>query len=186
MKTKFYCSSILLTAALWLSNAAAQKTSSTNAASCRVGVYDSRAVAFAFFWSEGQQKERGTKVAAAQAAKRSGDTNRLSALEVELKADQAQGHRQVFSTAPVENVLATIKGKLPALLREAGVTNLISKWDADAMKQHSTCENVDVTARLVRAFIQPTEQQQKTIQEIQKQKPLPLQQCEELIRKGEI
>lgn len=186
MKTKLYCSSILLTAALWLSNALAQEISSTNNAPCKVGVYDSRAVAFAFFWSEEQQKERGSKIAAVQEAKRSGNTNRLNILQAELEADQAQQHRQVFSTAPVENALATIKGKLPEILRAAGATNLISKWNVDALKQHGTCEKVDITDRLVRAFIQPTEQQQKTIRELQKQKPLPLEKCDELIRKGEI
>jgi hypothetical protein len=45
---------------------------------------------------------------------------------------------------------------------------------------------VDVTDRLVREFIQPTGQQQKVLSEMQRQKPLPLGKCDELIRQGEI
>jgi hypothetical protein len=44
---------------------------------------------------------------------------------------------------------------------------------------------VDVTGELVREF-KPTEEQLKVIADIQKQKPLSLEKCDELIRKGKI
>jgi len=45
---------------------------------------------------------------------------------------------------------------------------------------------VDVTDRLVREFITPTPEQQKVLSEMKTVTPLPLDQCEEMIRKDEI
>jgi hypothetical protein len=62
---------------------------------------------------------------------------------------------------------------------------LVSKWDAAALKKYPNAEPVDVTAQLVREF-KPTEKQLKVIADLQKQKPLPLEKCDELIRQGKI
>jgi hypothetical protein len=44
---------------------------------------------------------------------------------------------------------------------------------------------VDVTGQLVQEF-RPTEKQLKVIADLQKQKPVPLEECNGLIRKGNI
>jgi len=53
------------------------------------------------------------------------------------------------------------------------------------LKKYPNAEQVDVTGQLVRGF-KPTEKQLKMITDLQKKKPLSLEQCDELIRKGEI
>ena len=103
-----------------------------------------------------------------------------------LRQTQDQLHRQVFSTASADDALAALKGRIPEIEKQAGVTALVSKWDEPALAQYQDAGKVDVTDRLIREFIQPTGQQQKVISEMQKQKPLPLEECNELIRKGEI
>src|SRR5947209_6935986 len=73
-----------------------------------IGVYDSRAVAYGYFWSAPHQKQLQEKMSAARAAKQSGDTNKFTELSAALKAEQDQNHRQVFSTAPVNDAMKSI------------------------------------------------------------------------------
>jgi hypothetical protein len=152
----------------------------------RIGVYDSRAVAYAHFWSEPYQKTLRERMIAAKAAKEAGDTVKYKEYETVVRAEQEQNHRQVFSVAPATEAIAAIKGRLPEIQKEAGVTAIVSKWDENALREYKSAEKVDLTDRLVREFIQPTEKQLKTISSIQKSKPLSLEKCDELIRKGEI
>jgi hypothetical protein len=158
----------------------------TNAVAGRVGVYDSRVVAYAWFWSDAQQGKLKAQMAAARAAKQAGDEAKLKEYSAALSALQDQMHREVFSTAPAEEALAEIKGRMPEIEKAAGVTKLVSKWDKPWLNNTKGAEKVDVTDELVRAFLKPTEQQLKVIEEMKKSDPLPLEKCNELIRKGEI
>ena len=164
--------------------AAAFGTESKAPSQNRVGVYDSRAVAYANFWSESSQKKMKELMTAAKAAKDSGDTAAYKAKEDAIRELQDKNHRQVFSTAPVEDALGAIKESLPEIKKEAKVDVLVSKWDADALKQYKNAELVDVTDQLIRKFITPNEKQAKTLEEIKKTKPVSPEKAEELIRKG--
>ena len=158
----------------------------TNSTTSRIGVYDSRAVAYAWFWSAKHQTQLNELMQPARAAKTAGDTNRFKEFAAKLRQQQDEMHREVFSTAPATGALTEINERLPEIQKAAGVSALVSKWDDPALKKYPDAEKVDVTDRLVREFIQPAGQQQKVLAEMQKQKPLPLEECNELIRKGEI
>jgi hypothetical protein len=158
----------------------------TNATLGRIGIYDSRAVAFAYFSSAPYQSNLKQQVAAARAAQQSGDTNKFVELKTALRNKQDEMHREVFSTAAVDEALATLKDKIPAIEKQAGVGALVSKWDETALKQNARADQVDVTDQLVREFLIPTEKQLKTIESFKASKPLPLDQVNELIRKGQI
>jgi 1,2-phenylacetyl-CoA epoxidase PaaB subunit len=152
----------------------------------RVGVYDSRAVAYAHFWSDPHQKKQAESVAAARAAKQSGDTNEFQKYATAFRDEQANMHRQVFSIAPADAAMAAIHERIPEIEKQASVSALVSKWDESALKQYKNAEKVDVTDQLVREFITPTDKQLKTIESIRKAEPLSLEKCDELIRKCEI
>ena len=158
----------------------------TNGAPARIGIYDSRAVAYAHFWSEAHQKFLKDLMAAANAAKQSGDTNKFNEYKASLRAEQYRSHRQVFSTAPADNALAAIQERIPEIQSQAGVTVLVSKWDDMALKSYKNAEIVEVTDRLVHEFIQPNARQSRTISDLQTHKPLPLKKCDELIRQGKL
>ena len=158
----------------------------TNAAAGRVGVYDSRVVAYAWFWSDAQQAQLKEQMATARAAKQAGDEAKLKKYSAALSAKQDQMHREVFSTAPAEEAMAAIKGRIPEIKKAAGVTDLVSKWDQLALNNSHGAETVDVTDILVRALLHPTEQQMKMMESIKKSQPLSLEKCNELIRKGQI
>jgi len=158
----------------------------TNVIGKRLGVYDSRVVAYAWFCSDAQQAKLKEQVAIARAAKEAGDTNKFKEYSAALRAKQDQMHREVFSTAPAAEALATLKGRIPEIEQAAGVAHLVSKWDKPSLNQYAGAETVDVTDTLVNAFLQPTKEQLKVIASIKRLAPLPLDQCNELIRTGKI
>jgi hypothetical protein len=162
------------------------RAADTNAVAGRVGVYDSRAVAYAWFTSDAQMAQLKEQMAAGRAAQQAGDQAKVMEYKTLLKGKQDQIHREMFSTAPAAEALAVLDGKLQAIEQAAGVTNLVSKWDEPALRNYKDAEKVDVTDALVRAFIQPTEKQLKTIESIEKAAPLSLEKCNELIQKNEI
>jgi len=143
----------------------------------RIGIYDSRAVAYAFFWTNDQQAKRNEQMKAANAAKAAGDTSQFEKLSKALTDAQQKIHRQVFSSAPVDDALAAIEPRLPEIRKQAGDAALVSKWDAPALRKYPSAVQVDVTDLLVAEF-KPTEKQLKAIEEIKKQKPVPLDQVE--------
>ena len=150
----FGCMAILLPA----------RAAETNAVAARVGVYDSRAVVYAWFSSDANMAKLKAEVAAAQAAKASGDNAKLKELSTALRAKQDQIHRELFSTAPADEALAEIKGRLPEIEKAAGVSALVSKWDARLSNDFKGAEQVDVTDQLVNAFITPTDKQLKILE----------------------
>lgn len=138
----------------------------------RVGVYDSRAIAVAYVGSAAHNKRMDamqTELARANAA---GDTKRARELQSQGASLQRTLHEQGFSTAPVDDLLKLVEERLPAIRKEAGVTELISKWDEGTLGKHAGAERVDVTMALVKAF-DPNERQMKTAVEIQKHQPIP-------------
>jgi len=71
--------------------------------------------------------------------------------------------------------MALLRERLPALQRELGVTQLVSRWDDDAMKGVREPDCISITDRLVREFLlTPTEKQRWTIESLKSAKPLPL------------
>ncbi|MSU22656.1 MAG: hypothetical protein EXS32_02420 [Opitutus sp.] len=178
MKTK---TRSLLTAgcALWLALASVRTAEPAQAAVERVGVYASRIVPFAHFWSEPARQDRDALIASAKAAKTAGDTARFAALNAQLVAAQKRDHLQVFSTAPAEEAMVALKDKLPAIQKELGVVRLISKWDVAALTGVAEANRLEVTDRLAREFA-PDEKRQKTIEQMKKAKPLPLDEARKL------
>ncbi|MDO8545397.1 MAG: hypothetical protein Q7S40_33565 [Opitutaceae bacterium] len=174
MKTQ---SLVSLCTVMLLSFAAAPAAEPAQTAEARVGVYDSRVVSFAHFWSEPARTERDALIASAKAAKAAGEQVRLKELEQQIVATQKRSHLQVFSTAPADEAMAALKGKLPALQQELGVTRLVSKWDEAALKGIDEANRVDATDRLAREFA-PDAKRLQTIEQMKKAKPLPLDEGE--------
>ena len=150
----------------------------------KVGVYDSRAVAYAHFWSPAADAARREAIAAAKAAKASGDAAGFEQRSAALAAHQKRMHEQVFSTAPAAEAMAALAARLPALQRELGVARLVSKWDDKALQSVPEENRVEVTDRLVREFITPTEKQQKVLDSMKTAKPISLWRMKVLNRFG--
>lgn len=142
----------------------------------RVGVYDSRVVAYACFNTPENLAATRARVTEARAAQERGETDRARTLERQIKADQKRVHLQVFSTAPVPDALAQLAPRLEAVQRETGVARVVSKWDDDALRGAPAADRVDVTDALVRD-LPLTDKQRATLRELATKKPLPLWQA---------
>lgn len=164
-----------------LSSCAADTASQTN----RIGVYDSRVIAYAHFWSEGYQQKIKDLAKSAKEAKAAGDMVRFRDMEAELKNEQDQNHLRVFSTAPVDSILALMQNRVGEVQRTTRVGRLVSKWDTPTLTQFTQAEQIEVTDALLRDF-RLNEKQMKVIADIRKQKPLPLEKAHELLRKGKL
>ncbi len=184
MKMKFNCwLAALITGMLVCSPV--PLAAETNAAPVRIGVYDSRLLAYAQFWSDAQQRKLQELVKAAKQAKDAGDTARTRELETELKKEQDENHLQVFSTAAVDNVLATMQDRIAEIHKSTGIVRLVSKWDEKALNQFARAEQVDVTDLMLREF-KLSERQMKVVEDLRNKKPLPLAKAQKLIREGKL
>jgi hypothetical protein len=164
---------------------AADETNKPGAVSERIGIYDSRAIAYAHFWTEAQQRKLNEMAQTAKAARAAGQTERYEELSTALKKAREQSHLQCFSTAPVDNVLAELKDRLPAIEKADGVSKLVSKWDEKAVKEHKGSGQVDVTDLLLREF-RLDDEQRKVVKDLCAKKPLPLKEAEKLMREGRL
>jgi hypothetical protein len=151
----------------------------------RVGIYDSRVVAFAYFWSAAQQQSLKERMAAARAAKAAGDQATYAAIAKEMKELQSRSHLQVFSTAPVDDAMAALQARLPQLAAQAGIGEFVSKWDEAALQKFPMGARVDVTDLLVQEFKLP-EPQKKALEGIKRAIPVPLDEARRLDAAGKI
>lgn len=142
----------------------------TSKAAVRIGTYDSRAIAIAYYRSGHLSEMTGLQTEYAK-AKAANDDKRAKELEAAGIAWQELLHEQAFSTGSISNIIATIKDKLPAIAKEAGVALLASKWDVTY--RDSAVEYVDVTMSLVKLF-NPGEQVMKLIEDLKTQDPVPI------------
>jgi hypothetical protein len=157
----------------------AELSGPTNAAPKRIGIYDSRAIAVAFAGSASFQEWMKSIKAEHDRARAAGDANRMKQIEADMRGRQTLAHKQAFSTAPVDECLKHVENRMPEIRQKAGVSDIVSKWDAEALKKYSLAEKVDVTMLLVDAF-QPNERQRKSAIEIQKHKPITLEEAEKI------
>lgn len=138
----------------------------------RVGVYDSRAVAYAHFWSPGAEREREEAMAAARAAQAAGDTAEFKRRSAAMADLQKRMHAEVFGAAPATEALAALTPRLPEVLRELGVARLVARWDTKALRDVPETARVDVTDALVRQFITPNDRQRKVLESMKTTAPV--------------
>lgn len=151
----------------------------------RVGIYDSRALAYACFNSPEHLAALRARMTEAKAAKARGDEARYHALAEEMQAEQKRSHLQVFSTAPVPEALAELQPQIAAVQRELGVTRLVSKWDEAALRAVPAADRVDVTEALLRDL--PLNEKQRTVlRELLAKEPLPLWKAKALALAGKL
>jgi hypothetical protein len=175
---------VLAGVALYTTVGAQQSEEKTSGSKVRVGTFDSRALAMAYYRSEPFKRHMNGLRAEYERAKAAGDEKRVKELEAEgssptwpdsgwppSPAQQELIHKQGFSTWPVDNILEKIKGKFSEIAKQADVDVVVSKWDI--VYQRSGVEFVDLTDLMVKPF-DPDDKTLKIVKEIQKQDPVPL------------
>lgn len=143
---------------------------SGEAARVRVGTYDNRAIAVAFAPSKFSDELYHKMKRARDEARESGDEKRVKEVEARAGWLQKKLHFQGFGRAPVGDLMAHIKEKLPEVARKANVD--VIAWEYDYTGKN--VERVDVTDLLVAQF-NPSPKTLKTIEQLTQKKPIPLE-----------
>ncbi len=154
--------------------AAAALSAAEPAVPAAVGIYDSRAVAYAHFWSPAAAAKRAEIVAEAKAAQAAGDTAGYDRGAKAMAELQRRMHEQVFGSAPATDALQALAPRAAAVRAALGVDRLVSKWDDKELAALPAAPRVDVTDRLVREFIVPDAKQQRVLDSLKTSTPVPL------------
>lgn len=133
----------------------------------RVGVYDNRAIAVAYFGSEYNAFIK--KRAEVKEARAEGDSARIKELDAWVEKFQRQIHFQGFCRVPVDDLLLVVKDKMAGVARRTGV-DLIG-WYPDYTG--AEVEVVDITDELVSLF-NTTEEKLKQIKGLKDVEPTAL------------
>jgi hypothetical protein len=146
----------------------------------RVGTFDSRAVALAYYRKHLRSPEFTAHIKKLKEerdrAKAAGDNQKAKRLEAEGRAGQEHTHSQVFGSAPIDEILAKIKDRLPEIAKQAGVDVIVSKWNL--AYRSPDAKFVDVTEPLAKLF-QPDEGTMKLLRELPKHQPLSAEELKE-------
>jgi hypothetical protein len=148
-------------------------------AKIRVGVFDSRIVALAYYNADEHQRAMRQMMTDLRDARAADNQERVRELEFQGPALQNLQHYQVFSTASVPNVVEQLGEVLPKVASDAGVSVIVSKWEVAYAR--SDVEYVDVTDALVRPF-NPNARVQQWIAQGRVQKPMPLLEAVKTLR----
>ena len=139
----------------------------------RVGTFDSRAVALAYYRKFYRSPEFVARLKRLKEerdqANAAGDHEKAKKLEAEGRAGQEHSHSQVFGSAPVDEIVAKIKDQLPEIAKQAGVDIIVSKWSVTYRSPDT--EFVDVTEPMAKLF-QPDEQTWKMLRDLTKHQPV--------------
>jgi hypothetical protein len=136
-----------------------------------IGIYDSRAVAVAYAQAGGDAKTLTDLQRQMKDAKAAKDTKKMDQIKAEGANLQVLRHLQAFSSAPVDDILETVKDQLPAVARDAGVLAIVGHVDC----QLDGAVTVDVTDQLV-ALFHPSDRTLKIIADLRRHEPLPMTQ----------
>ena len=147
----------------------------------RVGVYDSRSIAFAYWTPEKRSEYVDGLQKQQKAATARGDDDEAKRLSDKIWAHRILLSMQVFSTAPVDNILDTIKGSLAQVKKRADIDLLASKWDRTSLSRYKEAEQVDVTLLLL-AELDIEEKPLRYVWEMKRLPPEPLDRIEKDMR----
>jgi hypothetical protein len=140
-----------------------------------VGTFDSRGLLFAYVGSAEFNQRMSALHAEREQAASAGDDERVAELDALGPQMQRRIHAQGFGTAPVDDIIARIEDRLPAIAKQAGVDVIVSKWTLSYSSP--TAKFVDVTEQLAAEF-NPDEATLEGMRELLATDPVPPDQLE--------
>ena len=181
-RSRMTCAVLVVVLAALSAGCSQPSEETTTGSKVRVGTFDSRCLAMAYYASEMFKSRLRWLEAEYEKAKAAGDKKRVDEMEAKSASGfwpdtgwpqhPAQGamiHKQGFSTWPVDNILERIKGRIPEVAKKADVDVIISKWDM--AYQLPGVELVDVTPLLVNLIVED-EKARKNALKVREMRPI--------------
>lgn len=141
--------------------------------SVRIGTFDSRAIATAYYRSAKFQESARDLWTELREAKASGDDWRVKELEAYGSAMQHRMHQQGFGTGSVMDIMEQLGDELPEVAREARVSVIVSQWEITY--ESAEADIIDLTPQIVALFA-PTEQTLRFVESYKTVAPVPMDQ----------
>ena len=170
MRTQMIILTIVLSCAILVSVTAFAGNPAQTKPTIKIGTFDSRVVALAYFRSEEYRLSMTELHKKHQQAKAENNDSLIKVLEKEGPWMQIRMHQQVFSNAGASSIMSKIADAIPDIAREAGVVLIVSKWEMPYVD--SSVEIIDVTLPIAKLF-KPNEQTLKIIEQMKSQEPIP-------------
>lgn len=149
-----------------------ESTGSGSAQGPRIAVFNTRAVAMAYARSSRPdcmlarvQEIRATH----QKAEENGDESKAQDLAAEAVAIQEKIHGQVFSDAPIPEILQLIKSEMAAIAKAANVDLIVGQ----VLYESKEVALIDITEHMIAPF-EPDAKTRQGIKELLKTQPVPL------------
>jgi hypothetical protein len=141
----------------------------------RIGTFDSRAIATAYYNSAEFRAEFQEKVHRLErdleATRAAGDSAQVEKMEAYMPAFQQIMHHQGFGVGSVSGIMESLRDELPQIAQDAGVSMIVSKWEV--AHQDASVELVDVTSQIA-ALFDPTDRVLQWIEDFKELDPIPL------------
>ncbi len=135
----------------------------------RIGIYDSRAVAIAYYQSPYHQQDLDKLLADYNDARSKGDTVLAKKLSDRVSIMQMIAHDKGFGKGTVSNILDRFTNQLDKLAKAKNLLFIVSKWEV--YSENGGIEFVDVTEK-VAAIINPSEKVLEFIKDLDKHAPI--------------
>ncbi|HUO09472.1 MAG TPA: hypothetical protein VM008_14280 [Phycisphaerae bacterium] len=145
-------------------------TGTMPAAKVRVGTYNTRMVALAYWRSAEGMKVIGATVNDAMAAKKAGEKEKAAELEKKAKDLQRRLHNEVFGNSPIPEVTEAMKSALNEVAQAKDVVAIVP----EVAYAGDSVDVVDVTEEIV-AKCKPTEQTRRVLNELPKHPPAEME-----------
>lgn len=137
----------------------------------KIGIYDSRAVIFAYSRSRMFRDYMKNFSLRSDSAEKANDTVKIRELSIHAMSFQHLLHQQIFCTGTVMAVVGKVADKLPGLAKKNGVLIIMSKFEIPYKDEE--VELIDLTSQVVTLF-NPMENIDKMLAEISKAEPVAL------------
>ncbi len=138
----------------------------------RIGVYDSRAVALAYYNSDPVRRQMQQMPSELKSSLERGDNAKAAELRVKGPAMQTLMHQQVFGCLSIPNIAPKLAPAFAAAARSKHLLAVVSKWEIGY--RDPEVEYVDITGELVDVF-QPNDQVRKWIADLLPNDPVPIE-----------
>lgn len=120
----------------------------------RIGVYDSRVVAYAYTFTDEFTNEVNRLNALRDSAFNQGDRALVIGIERTINGIKGIYYRRIYSTYPVEDILGTVSDKVAEIAVNANLSTIVSKWGNVYLGKD--VELVDITKELASIFADST------------------------------
>ncbi len=137
----------------------------------KVGIYDSRIVAVAYYRSESYMDYIKQLKKERREAEEAGDKEKMAYLERKGPGLQDLAEKQGFSTMPIPNILEMITDSIPVIAERFGLDVIMNQWEI--IYQKDNVEFIDITKELL-SFFEPSEETFTMVDQMYDVDPVPL------------